>query len=97
MTKVGEFSSTRRKKYATTPYMYLGSFAVDPEMQSQGFASKLIRPMLAHLDESKLHCYLEAQSESNVSLYEHYGFEVLAEGVVPDTNFSHWDMVRSPQ
>jgi len=97
MTKVGEFSSTRRTKYATTPYMHLGSFAVDPEMQGQGFAGKLISPMLAHLDESKMHCYLEAQSESNVSLYEHYGFEVLAEGVVPNTDIPHWDMMRSPQ
>ncbi len=97
MTKVGEFSSTRRAKYAITPYLHLGSFAVDPEMHGQGFASKLIRPMLAHLDESKMHCYLEAQSESNVSLYEHYGFEVLAEGVVPNTDIPHWDMMRSPQ
>lgn len=95
--KVGEFSSTRGAKYAITPYMHLGSFAVDPKMHGQGFASKLIRPMLAHLDESKMHCYLEDQSESNVSLYEHYDFEVLAEGVVPNTSIPHWDMMRSPQ
>ncbi|MHA1135076.1 MAG: GNAT family N-acetyltransferase [Candidatus Thorarchaeota archaeon] len=97
MTKVGEFSSKRRTKYAITPYMHLGSFAVEPEMHGRGFASKLIRPMLAHLEEIKMHCYLEAQSESNVSLYEHYGFEVLAEGVVPNTDIPHWDMMKPPQ
>ena len=97
MMKVNEFSSKRRMKYAIDPYIHLGPFAVDPEKQGQGFASKLIRPMLAHLDENKMHSYLEAQSESNVSLYEHYGFEVLAEGVVPDTDIPHWDMMRPPQ
>ena len=97
MMKVNEFSSKRRMKYAVDPYMHLGPFAVDPEKQGQGFASKLIRPMLARLDENKMHSYLEAQSESNVSLYEHYGFEVLAEGVVPNTDISHWDLMRPPQ
>lgn len=50
-----------------------------------------------HLIAPLMHCYLEAQSESNVSLYEHYGFEVLAEGVVPNTDIPHWDMMRFPQ
>jgi predicted GNAT family N-acyltransferase len=63
--------------------MHLGPVAVDPELQGQGYSSKLIRPMLERLDSQELPCYLEAQSESNVSIYEHYGFEVLAKGNVP--------------
>lgn len=97
MLEVNEFTGTRRTKFAISPYMHLGPIAVDPEQQNQGFASKLIRPMLDYLDESKIHCYLEAQSESNVSLYEHYGFEVLDASVVPKTDIPHWDMMRPPQ
>jgi len=97
MMEVNEFTGKRRTKYATSPYMHLGPISVDPELQKQGYASKLIRPMLMYLDEMNMHCYLETQSESNVSLYEHFGFEVLAKGVVPNTDIPHWDMNRPPQ
>jgi predicted GNAT family N-acyltransferase len=53
--------------------------------------------MLERLDRQELPCYLEAQSESNVSIYEHYGFEVLAKGNVPIADIPHWDMMRLPQ
>ena len=97
MLKVNEFTVNRRTKLAISPYLHLGPIAVAPEMQSQGYASKLIRPMLTYLDETKMYCYLEAQNESNVSLYEHYDFEILAKGTVPNTEIPHWDMMRSPQ
>jgi len=97
MMRINDFVNNRRNQYATTPYLHLGPFAVDPEMQGKGYGSKLIRPMLAHLDEMKWHCYLETQSESHVSLYEHFGFEIIAKGVVPEANIPHWDMIRYAQ
>jgi ribosomal protein S18 acetylase RimI-like enzyme len=97
MMKVGDWSANRRKELIKSPYLHLGSFAVDPEMQGKGFASRLIRPMLAYLDEIGLDCCLETQSESNVSLYEHYGFEILGKSVMPDANLPHWSMIRYPQ
>jgi ribosomal protein S18 acetylase RimI-like enzyme len=97
MMKTNEWSDNRRNELANPPYLHLGSFAVDPEMQCKGFASKLIRPMLAHLDEMNWDCCLETQSESNVSLYEHYGFEILGKSVMPDTNLPHWNMIRYSQ
>ncbi|MHA1965268.1 MAG: GNAT family N-acetyltransferase [Candidatus Thorarchaeota archaeon] len=97
MRKVDEFSTERRRRLAVTPYIHLGSFAVDPKHQGRGYASKLIRPMLQHLDEMRMHSYLETQDESNISLYQHYGFEVLEKGIVPDVGILHWDMMRTPQ
>ena len=94
MMKINDFTGKRRNEYATPPYIHLGPIAVDPEMQGKGYGSKLIRPMLTYLDEMKWQCYLEAQTESNVSLYEHYGFEIVAKGTVPDTKIPHWDMIR---
>lgn len=96
MLKIDKFVSQRRMKYAVAPYWHLGPVAVDPEHQGKGYASKLVRPMLDQLDQLELPCYLEAQSESNVAIYEHYGFEVLAKGTVPDSDISHWDMMRLP-
>jgi ribosomal protein S18 acetylase RimI-like enzyme len=97
MTKVNEFVSERRRRLAVNPYIHLGSLAVDPKHQGQGYASKLIRPMLQRLDEMKIPCYLETQSESNVSLYQHYGFEVLEQCIAPDQEIPHWYMIRTPK
>jgi GNAT superfamily N-acetyltransferase len=94
MQEVDNFTSQRRQQYAITPYLHLGPLGVDPEYQGQGFAGRLIRPMLSECDARKMHCYLEAQSESNVALYEHFGFEVIAVGTVPNTDITHWDMIR---
>ena len=97
MMKMDQFTKQRRAKYAVIPYKHLSLVAVSPELQGQGYASKLIPPMLERLDKLELPCYLEAQSESNVSIYEHYGFEVLAKGSVPSADIPHWDMMRLPQ
>ena len=97
MRKVDGFVSERRRRLAVTPYIHLGSFAVDPAHQGKGYASKLMRPMLQRLDEMGMHSYLEAQSEANVSLYQHYGYEVLEKCTLPDVGIPHWDMMRTPQ
>lgn len=97
MTEVDQFTSSRRTEYSIKPYLHLGPVAVDPKLQGKGYASKLVRPMLNHLDTERLNCYLEAQSESNVSLYQHFGFEVVAKGTVPNTDIPHWDMIRIPE
>ena len=40
--------------------------------------------------------YLETNKESNVGLYEHYGFELKREECVPKTDVMHYAMVRKP-
>lgn len=58
------------------PHYYLELLGVDAQFQGMGFASKLVRPVLAHADRSRRDCYLETHSEKNVVLYQHYGFEI---------------------
>ena len=59
------------------PHYYLELLGVDAQFQGMGYASKLVKPVLAHADRSRRHCYLETQTEKNVALYQHYGFEVV--------------------
>ena len=58
------------------PHYYLELLGVDEKFQGMGFASKLLKPVLAHADQSRRVCYLETQNEKNVVLYQHFGFEV---------------------
>jgi ribosomal protein S18 acetylase RimI-like enzyme len=59
------------------PHYYLELLGVDAQFQGKGYASKLVKPVLAHADRSRRYCYLETQNEKNVALYQHYGFEVV--------------------
>ena len=96
MLSVARFGSHLRETLTVKPYMHLGPLGVDPAHQGQGYASRLIRPMLERLASDGLPCYLEANDESNVPLYEHLGFSVVVERDVPDSDVKLWLMVKEP-
>ena len=53
--------------------------------------------MLSNIDEEGLPCYLETEGEKNVSMYQHFGFEVVDEFVVPNTQDKLVAMLRQPK
>jgi GNAT superfamily N-acetyltransferase len=83
-----------RNKLVKRPHVYLALLAVRPEYQGKGFASKLVKPALEYADAERLPCYLETQNRKNVSLYRHFGFEVIYEGFVPRTPVYTFSMIR---
>ena len=85
------------KKHAPYPHYYLFFIGVDPAYQKKRVASRLITPMLGWLDMQKLPCYLNTQNENNIGLYEHYGFQVIEQVVLPDSGIVHTAMLRNPR
>ncbi len=85
------------RELAPGRHMYLAVLAVDPVYRGQGFASKLIRPMLQRLDETQLPAYLETQNLKNVEMYRRWGFELLREETMPGSDLKLWLMLRKPQ
>ncbi len=83
-----------KKKYAPTKHMYLSLLAVDPPQQGKGFASALLKPMLARIDESHLPAYLETQNTKNVAMYEHFGFNMVHHATLFDGCCHLYAMVR---
>lgn len=75
-------------------HWYLYTIGVDPNFQGLGFGSRLIRPMLARIDEEQLLCYLDTNTEENVGLYEHFGFKVVKRYQIPGSDVMNWSMVR---
>lgn len=41
--------------------------------------------------------YLETNKQSNVSLYQHFGFQLSEQGLIPGNNVMHYAMIRPPQ
>ena len=70
---------------------------VDPGCRGRGYRSLLIRAKLAELDKQNVPCYLETMKEKNVSIYRHFGFEVVEEGIIPDTDVPMWAMLRKTE
>lgn len=86
------------KKQFTNHYdWYLFNLSVKKDAQGKGIASKLMRPMLQFCDDERMLAYLETNKESNVGLYQHFGFDLMKEEFIPKTSVMHYAMVRSPK
>lgn len=96
MQAVERYVMALHRQHAPMPYWHLSPVAVDPLYQGRGLARRLLTAMFARLDREGLPCFLETQSERNVSIYERYGFAVVEEGTVPETDVRHWAMLREP-
>ena len=96
MNMIGEYTSKTRKQHVQEPHWHLFPIAVDPEFQGKGHASTLMKPMLDRITEQGKPCYLETQKETNVALYEHFGFEVIHTDMIPGIDMKHWGMLLSP-
>lgn len=94
LSNLEEYASQIHKKHADFPHWHLSPIAVDPTFQGKGFARTLLNNMLERIDKEKVPCFLETQSENNVSIYKRYGFKVVEEGKIPNTNIIHWAMMR---
>ena len=77
------------------PHIFLFIMAVSKEFQGKGFRGKFLRAIIEKSELEKLRIYLETQNEKNVSLYEHFGFNVVKKIDMPDpVNLPMWLMVR---
>ncbi|MBN2005441.1 MAG: GNAT family N-acetyltransferase [Anaerolineae bacterium] len=75
-------------------FIYLLVIGVAPQFQGQGFAGKLVRALIDKSGRAGVPIYLETETESNVRMYEHLGFEVVKEITLPIINLPMWEMVR---
>jgi GNAT superfamily N-acetyltransferase len=74
------------------PQWYLHLVAVRPQFRDRGYSSLLIRPMLARAEKEGLPCTLITQSLENVRKYEHWGFKVVHEMLVPRSQEKFYSM-----
>ena len=86
------------KKGFTDNYdWYLYNLSIKKDAQGKGIASKLMKPMLSFCDDEKMVAYLETNKEANVGLYQHYGFDLMKEELIPTSSVTHYAMVRKPK
>ena len=94
MRYTGEYIDMVHKRLAPFKHWFLQTIGVDPQFQGKGYAGKLLRAMFTKIDEEGLPCYLETLDETNVRLYEHFGFKVIEKSAIPETKLTNWAMLR---
>ena len=83
--------------HVSAPHLYLSTIGVLASQRSRGLASQMILPMLEKADHKSMVCYLDTHAETNIALYQRFGFEVVQESIIPHSNVRHWAMRRSVQ
>ena len=90
------YAMNLKKEFTGNVDWYLYNLSVKKSAQGKGIAGKLLRPMLEFCDNENIVTYLETNKEINVSLYEHFGFELSKKEMIPKSNVMHYAMVRNP-
>lgn len=85
------------QKYAPEPHYYLDNIGVLPAEQAKGYSSRLVRPFLAKADAEKMITYTDTVTRTNVSLYEHFGFQCMEECPIEGTGITVWSLLRPVQ
>jgi ribosomal protein S18 acetylase RimI-like enzyme len=83
------------KLHPRYPHWYLWFLGVEPERQGRGLGSELLRLLSAKAEADRVPCYLETDKPSSVKLYEHHGYRVQSEVVLPKVDLRLWLMKRS--
>jgi ribosomal protein S18 acetylase RimI-like enzyme len=91
------YAMNLKKEFTDNYDWYLYNLSIKKDAQGKGIASKLMRPMLEFCHNEQMVAYLETNKESNVSLYEHYGFSLMKEELIPKSPVVHYSMVRHPK
>jgi ribosomal protein S18 acetylase RimI-like enzyme len=91
------YAMNLKKEFTDNYDWYLYNLSIKKDAQGKGIASKLMRPMLQFCDDERMVAYLETNKEANVGLYQHYGFSLMKEELIPKTSVTHYAMVRYPK
>jgi ribosomal protein S18 acetylase RimI-like enzyme len=86
------------KHHPKEPHYYLQVLGTDPAKQGKGFGGVVMRRHLAVADTARMPCYLESSKETNIPIYQSFGFEVTGEIVVPGggpTLYPMWRKARA--
>jgi ribosomal protein S18 acetylase RimI-like enzyme len=92
---IEEHNTKVHREFAPGNHWYLQTLGVEPAHQGKGYGSLLMEYMLDKIDTTKpLPVFLETSTELNVKFYKRFGFEVVREGIIPDTDVEQWYLLR---
>lgn len=86
----------RMRFMAGREHVYLQVIGVAPAEQGKGHGGRLLRALIESCESQRLPIYLETETEGNVVMYQHFGFQVLQRIELVDIGLPFWEMAREP-
>jgi len=85
------------KRHPKAPHYYLQAIGTDTAKQGKGYGGVVIRRHLAVADQARMPCYLESSKQTNIPIYQSFGFSVTGEIKLPDgpTIWPMWREARA--
>jgi ribosomal protein S18 acetylase RimI-like enzyme len=81
---------------APQPHWHLTWLGVEPGHQGQGIGSTLVRQLTTRAGAEGVACWLYTFAPRNVPIYEHLGFQVTLDTLLPSSGLGLWVMARPP-
>ncbi len=93
--RYAQIGAYMKRVHPHEPHFYLFVIGVAPAHQGRGFGGLLLRELAARAERAGVACYLETDTESNVALYRHHGYEVVRDEQHPRAgDLRMWTMWR---
>jgi GNAT superfamily N-acetyltransferase len=92
MIKYQKWITRLHKLYFKESYCCLDILVIDPPFQGMGFSSRLIKPKLLDLSLNNKVAFLETQNKHNVEVYKHFGFKLIYQEKLPNTEITSYGM-----
>jgi hypothetical protein len=84
------------KVHPDKSHWYLQVIGTDPAKQGKGFGGVIMRDQLARADAARKPCYLESSKDTNIPIYQSFGFVITGEIKIPNGP-TLWPMWREPR
>lgn len=97
MSDLKVLSTHRKQNTAGRKYVYLLMLGVRGAHQGRGLGGSLVRALMKDSDRQGLPIYLETETEDNVRLYQHLGFELIKRIEFEKLGLPMWELMREPQ
>ncbi|MCK5732139.1 MAG: GNAT family N-acetyltransferase, partial [Tenericutes bacterium] len=94
MIKYQKWVTRLHKRYLKESYCYLDIIVIGPSFQGKGFSSTLIKPKLLDISLNNKIAFLETQNKQNVVVYEHFGFKLIYQEKLSNTEITSYGMIK---
>jgi len=94
MLKYQKWITRLHKLYLKKGYCYLDILVIDPSFQGMGVSSALIKPKLLDFSLNNKIVFLETQNKHNVVIYEHFGFKLIYQEKLSNSEITSYGMIK---
>lgn len=97
LIKYDDFAESLRKSITHLEDWHLSNLTVHKDCQQQGLGTALLKPMIEFCQENNRKICLETNRLENTVYYQKFGFKIVKNSTIPNSDIVHFSMVKDPE